>query len=47
MVSNCDLGSMKHTAAVAIHHLRCLHQDSRRLATNQYKISRLRYKIYT
>ena len=32
---------MKHTAVVAIHHLPCLHQDSRRLATNQYEISGL------
>ena len=37
-VSNCSSGSMKHTAVVAIHHLPCLHQDSRRLATNQYEI---------
>ncbi|MCF7729494.1 MAG: hypothetical protein K9M81_03900 [Chthoniobacterales bacterium] len=29
--SNCSSGSMKHTAVVAIHHLRCL-------ATNQYEI---------
>ncbi|MCF7729891.1 MAG: hypothetical protein K9M81_05940 [Chthoniobacterales bacterium] len=36
--SNCSLGSMKHTAIVAIHHLPCLHQDSRHLATNQYEI---------
>ncbi|MCF7729380.1 MAG: hypothetical protein K9M81_03315 [Chthoniobacterales bacterium] len=36
--SNCSLGSVKHTAVVTIHHLRCLHQDSRRLATNQYEI---------
>ena len=36
--SNCSSGSMKHTAVVAIHHLPCLHQDSWRLATNQYEI---------
>ena len=36
--SNCSSGSMKHTAVVAIHHLPCLNQDSRRLATNQYEI---------
>jgi hypothetical protein len=36
--SNCSSGSMKHTAVVAIHHLPCLHKDSRRLATNQYEI---------
>ena len=36
--SNCSSGSMKHTAVVAIHHLPCLHQDSQRLATNQYEI---------
>ncbi|MCF7730009.1 MAG: hypothetical protein K9M81_06550 [Chthoniobacterales bacterium] len=36
--SNCSSGSMKHTAVVVIHHLPCLHQDSRRLATNQYEI---------
>ena len=36
--SNCSSGSMKHTAVVAIHHLPCHHQDSRRLATNQYEI---------
>ncbi|MDH4470540.1 MAG: hypothetical protein QE493_06180 [Verrucomicrobiae bacterium] len=29
------------TAVVAIHHLPCLHQDSRCLATNQYEISGL------
>ena len=39
--SNCSSGSMKHTAVVAIHHLPCLHQDSRRFATNQYEISGL------
>ncbi|KAB2644289.1 MAG: hypothetical protein DVB29_02880 [Verrucomicrobia bacterium] len=38
LASNCSLGSIKHTAVVAIHHLPCLHQDSRRLATNQYEI---------
>ncbi|MCF7729606.1 MAG: hypothetical protein K9M81_04470 [Chthoniobacterales bacterium] len=43
-VSNCSSGSMKHTAVVAIHHLPCLHQDSRRLATNQYEISGLMEK---
>jgi len=36
--SNCSSGSMKHTAVVAIHHLPCLDQDSRHLATNQYEI---------
>jgi hypothetical protein len=36
--SNCSSGSMKHTAVVAIHHIPCLHQYSRRLATNQYEI---------
>ena len=36
---------MKHTAVVAIHHLPCLHQDSRRLATNQYEISGLNRPI--
>ncbi|MCF7728870.1 MAG: hypothetical protein K9M81_00725 [Chthoniobacterales bacterium] len=36
--SNCSSGSMKHTDVVAIHHLRCFHQDSRRLATKQYEI---------
>ena len=36
--SNCSSGSMKHTAVVAIHHLPCLDQDSRRLAMNQYEI---------
>ncbi|MCF7729998.1 MAG: hypothetical protein K9M81_06495, partial [Chthoniobacterales bacterium] len=36
--SNCSSGSMKHTAVVAIHHPPCLHQDSRRPATNQYEI---------
>jgi len=36
--SNCSSGSMKHTAVVAIHHFPCLHQDSRRLAMNQYEI---------
>ncbi len=36
--SNYSSGSMKHTAVVAIHHLPCLHQNSRRLATNQYEI---------
>ncbi|MCF7729155.1 MAG: hypothetical protein K9M81_02175 [Chthoniobacterales bacterium] len=39
--SNCSSGSMKHTAVVAIHHLPCLYQNSRRLATNQYEISGL------
>ncbi|KAB2643789.1 MAG: hypothetical protein DVB29_04535 [Verrucomicrobia bacterium] len=38
LASNCSSGSMKHTAVVAIHHLPCLHQDSRRLTTNQYEI---------
>ncbi|MCF7729451.1 MAG: hypothetical protein K9M81_03685 [Chthoniobacterales bacterium] len=37
-----DDGSMKHRAVVAIHHPPCLHQDSRRLATNQYEICRLK-----
>ncbi|MCF7729851.1 MAG: hypothetical protein K9M81_05735 [Chthoniobacterales bacterium] len=36
--SNCSSGSLKRTAVVAIHHLPCLNQDSRRLATNQYEI---------
>ena len=37
--SNCSSGSVcTHTAVVAIHHLPCHHQDSRRLATNQYEI---------
>jgi len=36
--SNCSSGSMKHTAVVAIHNLPCHHQDSQRLATNQYEI---------
>ncbi|MDH4469449.1 MAG: hypothetical protein QE493_00550 [Verrucomicrobiae bacterium] len=36
--SNCSSGSMKHTAVAVIHHLPSLHQDSRRLATNQYEI---------
>ncbi|MCF7728883.1 MAG: hypothetical protein K9M81_00795, partial [Chthoniobacterales bacterium] len=40
--SNCSSGSMKHTAVVAIHHPPCLHQDSRRLATNQYEICGLK-----
>ncbi|KAB2643738.1 MAG: hypothetical protein DVB29_04715 [Verrucomicrobia bacterium] len=40
--SNCSSGSMKHTAVVAIHHLPCLNQDSRRLATNQYEICGLK-----
>ncbi|MCF7729592.1 MAG: hypothetical protein K9M81_04400 [Chthoniobacterales bacterium] len=42
--SNCSSGSMKHTAVVAIHHLPCLHQDSQRLATNQYEICGLSNK---
>jgi hypothetical protein len=41
-VSNCSSGSMKHTAVVAIRHLPCLHQDSQRLATNQYEICGLK-----
>ncbi|MCF7729924.1 MAG: hypothetical protein K9M81_06115 [Chthoniobacterales bacterium] len=41
LISKSFSGSMKHTAVVAIHHLPCLHQDSRRLATNQYEISGL------
>jgi hypothetical protein len=40
--SNCSSGSMKHTDVVAIHHLPCLHQDSQRLATNQYEIGGLK-----
>ena len=43
--SNCSSGSMKHTAVVAIHHLPCHHQDSRRLATNQYEICGLNSMI--
>jgi hypothetical protein len=45
--SNCSSGSMKHTAVVAIHHLPCLHQDSRRLATNQYEIFELTRIFHT
>jgi hypothetical protein len=44
---NCSSGSMKHTAVVAIHHLPCLHQDSRRLATNQYEICGLARIFHT
>jgi len=36
--SDCSSGGMEHTAVVATHRLPCLHQDSRRLATNQYEI---------
>jgi hypothetical protein len=36
---------MKHTAVVAIHHLPCLHQDSQRLATNQYEICGLKAEV--
>jgi hypothetical protein len=45
--SNCSSGSIKHTAVVAIHHLPCLHKDSRRLATNQYEISGLTRIFHT
>ncbi|MCF7729971.1 MAG: phosphodiester glycosidase family protein [Chthoniobacterales bacterium] len=45
--SNCSSDSMKHTAVVAIHHLPCHHQDSRRLATNQHEISGLTTKFIT
>ena len=45
--SNCSSGSMKHTAVVAIHHLPYLHQDSRRLATNQYELSGLARIFHT
>ncbi|MCF7729357.1 MAG: hypothetical protein K9M81_03200, partial [Chthoniobacterales bacterium] len=45
--SNCSSGSMKHTAVVAIHHLPCLHQDSQRLATNQYEICGLTRTFHT
>ncbi|MBM3857387.1 MAG: hypothetical protein FJ390_05410 [Verrucomicrobia bacterium] len=36
--SDCSSGGMEHTAVAATHRLPCLHQDSRRLATNQYEI---------
>ncbi|MBM3857865.1 MAG: bifunctional folylpolyglutamate synthase/dihydrofolate synthase, partial [Verrucomicrobia bacterium] len=36
--SDCSSGGMEHTAVVATHRLPFLHQDSRRLATNQYEI---------
>ncbi|MBM3856742.1 MAG: hypothetical protein FJ390_02120 [Verrucomicrobia bacterium] len=36
--SDCSSGGMEHTAVVATHRLPCLHQNSQRLATNQYEI---------
>ena len=44
--SNGSSGSMKHTAVIAIHHLPCHHQDSRRLTTNQYEISTLEPRFF-
>jgi|GEM_PF-44111 len=44
--SDCSSGGMEHTAVVATHRLPCLHQDSRRLATNQYEICRLAVFIF-
>ncbi|MDH4470036.1 MAG: hypothetical protein QE493_03570 [Verrucomicrobiae bacterium] len=45
-LDGCSSDSMKHTTIVAIHHVRCLHQDLRRLATNQYKISGLEVRFF-
>ncbi|MBM3856536.1 MAG: hypothetical protein FJ390_01060 [Verrucomicrobia bacterium] len=36
--SDYSSGGMEHTAVVVPHRLPCLHQDSRRLATDQYEI---------
>lgn len=41
---NCSLSGIKHTGVVATHQLSCLHQDSRQLMTNQYKICRLKFE---